>query len=174
MNILYFQKRQSIFVQQFPLSKHACTLLRRAGVFLCTKSDCRRNFLYEKQAFARTLSYERKLYTNAMILCIISEKDVEKCRKRRKAMWTWLMKKNDCLNGVYRELAAMIGMEVVMKIYSAYHGQQITFPVNLFSKDFIKTQILTEYNGHNVRQLATKFGYSERSVRRMLKQKEDG
>ena len=57
----------------------------------------------------------------------------------------------------------------VLKIHSAYRGQQITFPVELFSKEFIALQIVNEYDGYNVKQLATKFGYSEKWIRKILK-----
>ena len=63
--------------------------------------------------------------------------------------------KFEYLNGAYSELADLLGIEAVLKIHSAYRGQQITFPVQLFSKEFIKKQIVEEYNGYNIKQLAT-------------------
>lgn len=42
--------------------------------------------------------------------------------------------KCEYLNGAYSELANLLGIEAVLKIHSAYRGQQITFPVQLFSK----------------------------------------
>ena len=47
---------------------------------------------------------------------------------------------------------------------------QWSFPVQLFSKEFIKKQIVEEYNGYNIKQLATKYGYSEKWIRKILKQ----
>ena len=67
-------------------------------------------------------------------------------------------------------LANLLGIEAVLKIHSAYRGQQITFPVQLFSKEFLKKQIVDEYNGYNIKQLATKYGYSEKWVRQILKE----
>lgn len=75
----------------------------------------------------------------------------------------------ECLNGVYNELANLLGTDAVLKIHSVYRGQQITFPVQLFSRDFIMSQIVNEYNGYNVKQLATKYGYSEKWIRKILK-----
>ena len=37
--------------------------------------------------------------------------------------------KFEYLNGAYSELANLLGVEAVLKIHSAYRGQQITFPV---------------------------------------------
>lgn len=78
--------------------------------------------------------------------------------------------KCEYLNGAYSELANLLGIEAVLKIHSAYRGQQITFPVQLFSKEFLKKQIVDEHNGYNIKQLATKYGYSEKWVRQILKE----
>lgn len=50
--------------------------------------------------------------------------------------------KCEYLNGAYSELANLLGIEAVLKIHSAYRGQQITFPVQLFSKEFLKSKLL--------------------------------
>jgi len=77
--------------------------------------------------------------------------------------------KSENFNGAYSDLANLLGIEAVLKIHSTYRGQQITFPVELFNKEFIASQIVNEYNGYNVKQLATKFGYSEKWIRKILK-----
>ena len=77
--------------------------------------------------------------------------------------------KCEYLNGAYNDFANLLGMDAVLKIHAAYRGQQITFPVELFSKEFIALQIVNEYNGYNVKQLETKFGYSEKWIRKILK-----
>lgn len=77
--------------------------------------------------------------------------------------------KCDHLNGVYNDFANLLGLDAALKIHSAYRGQQITFPVELFSREFIARQIVGEYDGYNVKQLATKFGYSEKWIRKILK-----
>lgn len=73
------------------------------------------------------------------------------------------------LNGAYNDFANLLGIDAVLKIHSMYRGQQITFPVELFSKEFIAKQIVCEYDGYNIKQLATKFGYSEKWIRKILK-----
>ena len=77
--------------------------------------------------------------------------------------------KCEYLNGTYSELANLLGVEAVLKLHASYRGQQITFPVQLFSKEYTVSQIVSEYNGYNVKQLATKFGYSEKWIRKILK-----
>lgn len=77
--------------------------------------------------------------------------------------------KSEYLNGVYNDLANLLGVDGALKIHASFRGQQVTFPVELFSKEFIAVQIVTEYDGCNVKQLATKFGYSEKWIRKILK-----
>lgn len=67
---------------------------------------------------------------------------------------------NEFLNGIYNDLANLIGMEATKTIFDEYRGQQITFPVEFYSKKFIHNQIVKEYNGFNVKQLATKYEYN--------------
>ena len=78
--------------------------------------------------------------------------------------------KGEYLNSAYSELANLIGIDAVLKIHATYRGQQIFFPVDLFSKDFIKKQIIEEYNGYNVKQIALKYGYTEKWVKNILKE----
>ncbi|MBR5922336.1 MAG: Mor transcription activator family protein [Clostridia bacterium] len=77
--------------------------------------------------------------------------------------------KGEYLNGAYSELAAILGIDDVLKLHAKYRGTQIFFPVELFSRQFIINQIIDEYDGHNVRELATKYGYTEKWVRKILK-----
>ena len=77
--------------------------------------------------------------------------------------------KCEYLNGAYNDIANLLGIDAVLKLHAAYRGQQITFPVQLFTKGFIAIQIVNEYDGYNLKQLATKFGYSEKWIRKILK-----
>lgn len=77
--------------------------------------------------------------------------------------------KGEYLNETYSELAGILGIDAVLKIHSTYKGQQIFFPMDLFSKEFIRKQIVEEYDGHNIRQLAVKYGYTEKWIKRILK-----
>ncbi|MBR6941153.1 MAG: Mor transcription activator family protein [Clostridia bacterium] len=77
--------------------------------------------------------------------------------------------KAEDLNGIYGELAEILGIETVLKIHASYRGQAVCFPVELFSRDFIAKQIMDEFDGHNIKKLATKFGYSEKWIRNIIK-----
>lgn len=74
----------------------------------------------------------------------------------------------EALNTVYRELSELVGYENMQKIHNEYRGQQITFPVELYSREYVHNMIRKEYNGKNVNELAIKYGYNERSIRRIV------
>ena len=77
--------------------------------------------------------------------------------------------KGECLNGAYSELASTIGIDAVLRIHSKYRGTSMFFPVELYSREFILSQIVNEYNGKNIKQLAVKYGYTEKWIRKILK-----
>ena len=79
----------------------------------------------------------------------------------------------DGLNEVYKEISDELGIETALSIYRMFHGTQVSFPNHLFSKEYVRRAIRREYNGKNARQLAKKYNYSERSVWRILKEKNE-
>jgi len=81
------------------------------------------------------------------------------------------MAENDpeLLNTVYREISEKLGMDTAMEIYQMFKGQQINFPVRFFNPVKIQQIIIQEYNGTNVRTLAIKYNYSEKTIRRIIK-----
>lgn len=81
------------------------------------------------------------------------------------------MSKNDMemLSSVYKEIGEQCGFDVALKIYHLYRGQQICFPVRIFDKEVVHAKIIEEYDGTNIRKLAEKYKYSEKTVRRIVK-----
>lgn len=75
----------------------------------------------------------------------------------------------EMLNSVYREISEHCGFEVALKIYHLYRGQQICFPIRIFDKEAVHARIIEEYDGTNIRKLAEKYKYSEKTVRRIVK-----
>ena len=73
-------------------------------------------------------------------------------------------------NSVYKEIAEVFGIDVAIGIYRMYKGMQISFPTRLFNPKYVKKQISFEYDGRNIKQLAKKYGYSEKTIRRMIKE----
>ena len=76
---------------------------------------------------------------------------------------------SELLNTVYREIGEKLGMDVAMEIYQLFKGQQINFPVRFFNPTRIQQIIVKEYDGTNIRTLAIKYNYSEKTIRRIIK-----
>lgn len=79
-------------------------------------------------------------------------------------------KESENLNSVYMEISNQLGENVARAIYEMFKGQQICFPVRFYAKDTIHLKIREEYDGANVRYLAKKYGYSEKTIRRIIKE----
>ncbi len=79
----------------------------------------------------------------------------------------------ELLNSVYREISERLGMDTAMEIYQLFKGQQICFPIRFFNPARIQKYIVMEYDGTNVRTLAIKYGYSEKTIRRIIKESVD-
>jgi len=75
----------------------------------------------------------------------------------------------ELLNSVYREVSEKLGMDTALEIYRMFKGQQISFPVRFFNPVMIQKAIIEEYDGTNVRLLAIKYDYSEKTIRRIIK-----
>ena len=81
---------------------------------------------------------------------------------------------SDLLNAVYREISEKLGVDTAMEIYHMFKGQQINFPVRFFNPERIQRIIVEEYDGSNIRALAIKYNYSEKTVRRIIKDSLEG
>ena len=79
-------------------------------------------------------------------------------------------KPENIFNSVYNDISESFGVDVAIQIYQIYKGMQITFPTRLFNPEYVKSQVPIEYNGKNIKQLAKKYGYSEKTIRRMIKE----
>lgn len=75
----------------------------------------------------------------------------------------------ELLNSVYKEISENLGIDTAMEIYRMFKGQQISFPMRFFNPERIHKSIVEEYIGSNIKALATKYGYSEKTIRRIIK-----
>lgn len=71
---------------------------------------------------------------------------------------------------IYQEIAVRISPQTAVEIHRLFKGQQIIFPKKLYTKEYIHRYIRENYNGKNLRELASMFGYSDRRIRQILKQ----
>ena len=75
----------------------------------------------------------------------------------------------ELLNSVYREIAEKLGIDTAMEIYQMFKGQQITFPVRFHNPKRIHRDIIKEYDGTNIKALAIKYNYSEKTIRHIIR-----
>lgn len=82
------------------------------------------------------------------------------------------LKNSNTLNGVYETMSEIIGFDNVVKLYESFKGSQINFPTRLFSKEFVLQEALKTYDGtsESINLIATKYSYSERTIRKLLKE----
>ena len=78
-------------------------------------------------------------------------------------------KDSELLNTVYKEIADNLGMDTAMDIYKMFKGLQISFPVRFFNPTRIQQIIIQEYDGTNIKTLAIKYNYSEKTIRRIIR-----
>jgi Mor family transcriptional regulator len=81
-----------------------------------------------------------------------------------------LKKEIELYNDIYKEISEIIGLEATLKLYLRFKGQQIAFPVRLYNPRLIQQNVIEEYDGTNIAELARKYDYSEKTIRRMLRE----
>jgi Mor family transcriptional regulator len=80
-----------------------------------------------------------------------------------------MKKETELYNSIYKELSELVGLDATLKIYLRFKGQQVSFPVRLYNPQMIQQSVIKEYDGTNIAELARKYDYSEKSIRRMIK-----
>lgn len=71
-------------------------------------------------------------------------------------------------NGVYSDIIQQFDEELVKEIHKLYRGQQVTFPMRLYSKEYVLNYISENYNGKNIKKLSMELNYSERWVKKLI------
>ncbi len=98
---------------------------------------------------------------------LLENMGVVECRKEVMRM---AVNDPELLSPVYKEISEKLGIETAMSIYQMFKGQQISFPTRFLNPVLIKKRIVQEYDGTNIRTLAVIYNYSERSIRRIIKE----
>ncbi|WP_312095361.1 Mor transcription activator family protein [Aminipila sp.] len=75
----------------------------------------------------------------------------------------------ETLNDVYREIAELVGMDNMIKLYKFYKGQQVSFPTRIYRKEFLREVIEKHYDGTNAKDISRELGYSERWIKELAK-----
>ena len=79
-----------------------------------------------------------------------------------------MKKKYENYSGVYREMVEILGEEATLKIYENFRGQQVTFPMRLYSKSYVEEYIIKNYNGKNIKEISRKLGYTCNWVQQVI------
>ena len=74
----------------------------------------------------------------------------------------------------YRELAELIGEAAVIKIWRNYSGLTITFPRQLYSRDYIREYIRNNAGVLKPAEIARNVGLTERRVRQIIHEQTSG
>lgn len=77
-------------------------------------------------------------------------------------------KKDEDFKGIYKNIVDLLGEEATIKLYENYKGQQVTFPMRLYSKKYVLRVIKEKYNGKNITELSKELDYSERWMRKLI------
>ncbi|MCY9806099.1 hypothetical protein OXT66_00880 [Lentilactobacillus senioris] len=77
----------------------------------------------------------------------------------------------ESLHYFYRGLSEIVGVEAMLKIYNHYKGTQISVPLHLYDRNLSKEKIRVQYDGTNARELSHKYGYSQRWIREVGRNK---
>jgi len=75
---------------------------------------------------------------------------------------------SEMLNTFYHELNELLGTPAMLKFYQYYRGTQVTLPVHLYDRKRVSSGLSAQYNGHNSNELAKKYGYSQRWVKKQI------
>ena len=80
-----------------------------------------------------------------------------------------MKKETELYNSIYKELSELVWLDATLKIYLRFKGQQVSFPVRLYNPQMIQQSVIKEYDGTNIAELAQKYDYSEKTIRRMIR-----
>lgn len=73
------------------------------------------------------------------------------------------------LNEVWQQIAGIIGMDNVKKLFEEFPGANVYFPkLDDLERSNRNKLICAEFNGYNFRELAKKYGLTEVSIRNIV------
>ena len=108
---------------------------------------------------------QKRKKSQLVIIRLKNERGRAKIRRRRKA-------DPSDFSGVYQDMVENLGVEVTKRVHKYYNGQQVTFPMRLYSKKYVLER-LKEYDGTNLKALSRELGYSERWLRHLIETTKD-
>ena len=58
----------------------------------------------------------------------------------------YMSKKSENYRGIYKDMVEVLGHDITLKVYENYKGQQITFPMRLYSDKYIIDYLNKNYD----------------------------
>lgn len=80
------------------------------------------------------------------------------------------------LNGIYKTIAQLTSIDDCLIIYQNFKGLSVTFPTKLMDVNYVRSYLRKELTNkkaltkEEVQQLAVSFDYSERQIRRFMRE----
>ena len=75
----------------------------------------------------------------------------------------------------FENIAMKIGIDVTKVLFEEFGGTSVYFPTEkMIYKESRNREILSEFNGFNIKELASKYNMSESYVRTIIRQKKAG
>lgn len=74
---------------------------------------------------------------------------------------------------VYKDIADIIGPELTYEIFQQLRGQQVTFPIRLYTTEFVLDEIRKCGENVDFRKFSLEFGYTERYLRQLMNNKKE-
>ena len=76
--------------------------------------------------------------------------------------------------GIYADMVDILGEEIVVKLHKYYRGQQITFHMKLYSKQYIKNYIINNYKSKTLKEMCRELGYTEGWIKQLINKIDKG
>ena len=72
-------------------------------------------------------------------------------------------------NEIYREMADLLGNAAALKIWNRYSGLTISFPRQLYSKEYVRRYVEENEGVLKPAEMARKVGLTERRIRQIIR-----
>ncbi|WP_243114990.1 Mor transcription activator family protein [Paraclostridium sordellii] len=63
--------------------------------------------------------------------------------------------------GIYADMVDILGEEIVRRLHKYYKGQQVTFPMKLYSSEYIEKYIQENQGKKTLKEMCRELGYTE-------------
>lgn len=80
-----------------------------------------------------------------------------------------MSKKSENYRGIYKDMVEVLGADITLKVYENYKGQQVTFPMRLYSDKYVIDYLSKYYKGKNLKQISRNLGYTCNWLQKVIK-----